>query len=386
MLSFLTVRELFDLSRENNPLELDQIEYVQLEGWIKKIKNDSIELNDGSYFKSVKINFDVDFDASQLRLGQAISVVSKFEVVHFAKQRFSLNATTILVLADCDNSFEELSKDNRTTVRVKTDLYAALFKIRSSIMMSIHEFYQHQGFIYVNTPSMNNSLKQKLETESYIIAFRDVYSLQASVVDKSELWQQVTEIAFADIDDALDLLEELIKAIVVDVLDNCYLELDYLQNHVDNSLINDLRMIVNNDFVRLTSKNCKEEAIKNGFSDLTDEAKLFLSKNIYQTGLFILNSESNEFFIKDNDKKVNNAELVLFKSTSFKIFQEEENFESLKDRIDNQEYDWYLNLRKFGMINHAGFNFDIESLLLVICGFNDLNDVKILGGENVLSR
>ena len=167
MLTFATIRELYDLAISGESMEIDQIEYVQCEGWVRTNRNNGsigfIELNDGTYFKNCQLvysnnlaNFD---DIAKYLTGTAIEVTGKFVMTPDAKQPFEIQVTEIVLEGACDNeyplqkkrhSFEYLREIGH--LRPRTNTFNAVFRVRSALAMAIHEFFQNQGFVYVNAP------------------------------------------------------------------------------------------------------------------------------------------------------------------------------------------------------------------------------------------
>ena len=163
----MTVRELYELTLEGTPLEQDQLEYVQLQGWIRTNRSGKnisfIALNDGTYFRNAQIVYSDTLSnyaaVSKYLTGTAVSVTGKYIATPDAQQPFEIQATEILLEGACDqtyplqkkrHSFEYLREIGH--LRPRTNTFSAVFRVRSALAMAIHEFFQDQGFVYVNTP------------------------------------------------------------------------------------------------------------------------------------------------------------------------------------------------------------------------------------------
>ena len=167
MLDFKTARELYELCYSNNQLELDQLEYVQVEGWVRTNRDNGkigfIELNDGTYFKNIQVVYSGELDnykdITKMLTGTSISVTGKFIHTPDNKQPFELEATEVTLIGACDESFPMQKKRHTFEylrevphLRVRTNTFMAVYRLRSALSMAIHEFFQNQGFVYVHTP------------------------------------------------------------------------------------------------------------------------------------------------------------------------------------------------------------------------------------------
>ncbi|MBR4122659.1 MAG: asparagine--tRNA ligase, partial [Erysipelotrichaceae bacterium] len=222
MLEYKTARELYELAYSKNPMEIDQLEYVEMEGWVRTNRNNGsigfIELNDGSYFRNVQIVYHDDLanieDVRKILTGASLSVTGKFIYTPDNKQPFELEAKEIKIIGGCDDSYP-LQKKRHTMeylrdiphLRPRTNTFLAVFRLRSALAMAIHEFFQDQGFVYVHTPILTSNdgegagemftattrkddkyekdffgkeafltVSGQLHVESYCMAFRDVYT------------------------------------------------------------------------------------------------------------------------------------------------------------------------------------------------------------------
>ena len=167
MLTFMTVRELYELACSGSHLETDQIEYAQLQGWVRTNRNNGsigfIELNDGTYFRNAQLVYTADLadfaSVSKYLTGTALTVTGKVVLTPQAKQPFEIQVTEIVLEGACDNSYPLQKKRHSFEylreighLRPRSNTFNAVFRVRSVLAMAIHEFFQDQGFVYVNTP------------------------------------------------------------------------------------------------------------------------------------------------------------------------------------------------------------------------------------------
>ena len=160
-------RELYEMAVNGSDMELDQLEYVSVEGWVRTNRDNGqvgfIELNDGSYFKNIQIVYGPELDnhneVSHLLTGSSIYVIGKFILTPENKQPFEIRATSIEIEGNSTETYP-LQKKRHTFeflreiphLRPRTNTFMAVFRVRSALAMAIHEFFQNQGFVYVHTP------------------------------------------------------------------------------------------------------------------------------------------------------------------------------------------------------------------------------------------
>ena len=222
MVSFMTIRELYEMVADGNSIELDQIEYVQLQGWVRTNRSNGsvgfIEFNDGTYFRNCQLVYNVenkDFSTIEKYLtGTALTVTGKFILTLNNKQPFELQIKEVVLEGSCDNSYPLQKKRHSFEylreighLRPRTNTFSALFRVRSVLSMAIHEFFQDQGFVYVHTPIITSNdaegagevftvttrsdgkyeedffgkhacltVSGQLQAEAFALAFRDVYT------------------------------------------------------------------------------------------------------------------------------------------------------------------------------------------------------------------
>ena len=346
MFEFETIRELYEMVISNNLLESESLEYVELEGWVRTNRDNGkigfIALNDGTYFKNAQIVYLVETlknydEIRKVKTGAAIKVLGKFKLTPEAKQPFEIEATQIVIEGDCDEDYP-LQKKRHTLeylreiphLRPRTNTFMAVFRIRSLLAMAIHEFFQDQGFVYVTTPLITGNdaegagetftvttrtdgdyekdffgkkasltVSGQLHVESFALAFRDVYTFGPAFRAEnsntsrhvSELWMVEPEIAFADLEDDMDLMEDLVKYFIQYVLDNGEAEMEFLNQFVDKTLLDRLTHVLNSEFKRLDYTEAIEILKKSGKKfeepvewgiDLASEHEFYINDELFK--------------------------------------------------------------------------------------------------------
>lgn len=290
---------------------------VEVGGWIRTLRSSKafgfIELNDGSFFKSVQVVFEEDkidnyTEISKLGVGAAIIVKGTLVLTPEAKQPFEIKAEEIVVegrttpdypLQKKRHSFEFLR--SIAYLRPRTNTFSATFRVRSLAAYAIHKFFQERGFVYVHTPIITGSdcegagemfqvttldmsnppltedgkvdyskdffgkqtnltVSGQLSAETYALAFRDVYTFgptfraenSNTTRHAAEFWMIEPEMAFADLNDYMDNAEDMLKYVISYVLENAPEEMEFFNNFVDKGLIDRLNNIVNSDFQRIS--------------------------------------------------------------------------------------------------------------------------------------
>lgn len=449
----MSVRELYALTKEGTQLEKDQLEYVQLQGWIRTNragKNVSfIALNDGTYLLNAQIVYDAEMlsnysEISKLLTGAAISVIGKFVVTPEARQPFEIQATEITVEGNCDasyplqkkrHSFEYLREIGH--LRPRTNTFEAVFRVRSALAMAIHQFFQDQGFVYVNTPLITGSdaegageeftvttrtddkygedffgkhasltVSGQLQAEAYALAFRDVYTFGPTFRAENsnttnhlaEFWMIEPEMAFADLDYNMAVIEDLVKYCINYVFDTCEEEMKFFNERIDTSLFDRLNNVRNSEFRRMPYTEAIEilkQAVADGVKfenaniewgmDLMTEHERYLTEKVVKGPLFLTDypKDIKAFYMRLNDDGKTVAAVDCLVPGVGELVggsQREERLDYLEKRMDElglnkDSYKWYLDLRRYGGCQHAGFGVGFERLVMYITGMENIRDV-----------
>ncbi len=454
MFEFVTVRELYELIQMGSQIEKDQLEYVELDGWIRTNRNNGsigfIELNDGTYFKNVQLVYnkgDECYDlCASLNTGDAVNAYGVFKITEEGKQPFEIILKNLNLVSKCDASYPLQKKRHGfeflreiAHLRPKTNTFAAVFRVRSVLAMSIHEFFQNQGFVYVNGPLItgndcegagetftvttlndfskgyendffgkhtNLTVSAQLHAEAYAQCFRDVYTFgptfraekSNTVRHAAEFWMVEPEIAFADLEDDMTLIEDMIKYCIQTVLEECPVEMEFFNKMIDNTLLERLNHVLNSKFEVMTYTKAIEtlkHALDNGVEfenkkifwgmDLNSEHEKYLCDQIVKGPLFLIDfpKEIKSFYMKLNPDGKTVAACDLLVPHIGELVggsQREENYDKLVARmeelkINREPLQWYLDLRKFGGVSSAGFGLGFERMVMYVTGMQNIRDV-----------
>ena len=433
---------------------------VLVKGWVRTRRGSKsvsfIALNDGSTIKNVQIVADNEkFDEDLLKditTGACLSVTGTLVESQGSGQAVEIQATQIELLGACPadypmqkkgQSFEYMRK--YAHLRLRTNTFGAVFRIRHNMAMAIHQYFHEHGFYYFNTPIITASdaegagemfqvttldlsrtgkeenvpydrdffgkkssltVSGQLEGELGATALGAIYTFGPTFRAENsntprhlaEFWMIEPEVAFMDQTELMDLEEDFIKYCVQWALDHCMDDLEFLNKMIDKNLIATLQSVVKEDFVRLTyaeGLQILEEAVKKGEKfefpitgwgmDLSSEHERYLVETHFQRPVIMTNypSEIKAFYMKKNeDGKTMQGTDVLFPRIGEIIggSVREENYEKLIGEIEargmeEKDYGWYLDTRKYGSCPHAGFGLGFERLILFVTGMQNIRDV-----------
>ena len=416
-----------------------------------------IELNDGSCFKSIQVVFERESlsnyeEIAKQNVGAALICHGTLVLTPDAPQPFELKADKIDVEGVSTPDYPLQKKRHsveflRTIqhLRPRTNLFSATFRVRSVAAQAIHNFFQENGFVYVHTPIITGSdcegagemfrvttldlnnlpLKEdgtvddsqdffgkmtsltvsgQLNCENFAMAFGDVYTFgptfraEVSYTQRhaAEFWMIEPEMAFADLNDDMDLAEAMIKYVINDVFEKCPQEMEFFNKFVDQGLIERLRNVADNDFGRVSYTEAIEllEKADRKFDfpvswgiDLQTEHERYLTEEVFKKPIFVTDypKEIKAFYMRLNDdgKTVAAADcLVPGIGEIVGGSQREERLEVLEKRMDElglkkEDYWWYLDLRRYGSCRHAGFGLGFERLVMYLTGVSNIRDVEL---------
>ena len=367
----MSIRELYGLTSTGTQYEKDQIEYVQLQGWIRTNRSGKnvsfIALNDGTFYQNAQIVYTTEVlsnydEVSHYLTGTAIGVVGRFVATPDAKQPFEIQATEINLEGACDasyplqkkrHSFEYLRQIGH--LRPRTNTFSAVFRVRSVLAMAVHTFFQEQGFVYVNTPLITGAdaegagetftvttrddgkyeedffgkhasltVSGQLQAEAYAMAFRDVYTFGPTFRAENsnttnhlaEFWMIEPEMAFADLDYDMDVIEDLIKFCISYVYEECPEEMAFFNERIDTTLKERLEKVKNSDFRRMPYTEAIEilkQAVADGVKfdnsniewgmDLMTEYERYLTEKVVDGPVFLTDypKDIKAFYMRQND-------------------------------------------------------------------------------------
>ena len=242
----------------------------------------------------------------------------------------------------------------------------------------------------------------QLNAETFAQSFCNVYTFgptfraenSNTVKHAAEFWMVEPEICFADLKDDMDLAEDMIKYIFNYVLENCPEEMEFFNKFIDNGLLDRLNHVISSDFARVTYAEAIKELEKHNDEfefkvswgvDLQTEHERYLCEKIYRKPVFVTDypMDIKAFYMKQNSDGKTVAATDLLVPGIGEIIggsQREENYDKLLKRMKDlnmpiEEYTWYLDLRKYGSCNHAGFGLGFERALMYLTGMQNIRDV-----------
>lgn len=414
-----------------------------------------IALNDGSTIHTIQIVVDIarfgeDF-LKPITTGACLCVTGWLVASQGQGQTSEIQAETIEIYGVADPAVYPLQKKGHTLeflreiayLRPRTNTFSAIFRIRHHLAYAIHEYFNKQGFFYFHTPiitgsdaegagsmfqvttldmgnppktedgkidysqdffglSTNLTVSGQLEGELGAMALGGIYTFGPTFRAENsntprhlaEFWMIEPEIAFNDIHDNMDLAEDFLKQIISYALEHCRDDIEFLNKMYDNELIDRLKFVIDNQFVRLTYTEGVEILEKSGKkfeypvywgADLQSEHERYLVEEHFKRPVILTDypKEIKSFYMKQNDdgKTVRGMD-VLFPKIGEIIggSEREADYDKLINRINelNMSLDslwWYLDTRKFGTAPHAGFGLGFERLVLFVTGMQNIRDV-----------
>ncbi len=428
---------------------------VTVMGWAKTIRDSKafgfIELNDGSCFKNCQVVFEREKlsnydEIARQNVGASLVVKGTLVLTPENRQPFEIKADQIEVMGTSTPDYP-LQKKRHTMeflreiayLRPRTNTFNAVFRIRSEAAFAIHEFFHSRGFVYVHTPIITGSdcegagamfqvttldldkirgevdykkdffekrasltVSGQLNAETYAMAFSDVYTFgptfraerSNTTRHAAEFWMIEPEMSFCDLEGDMDVAEAMVKAIIRHVMKTCPAEIEFLNNFVDKGLIERLKNVSENEFVRLTYTKAIEilEKVKDRFEfpvywgcDLQSEHERYLTEQVYKKPVFLTDypKEIKAFYMRLNDDQKTVAAVDMLVPGIGELLggsQREEREEVLRARmaelgLREEDYWWYLNLRKYGGTVHSGFGLGFERLIMYLTGISNIRDV-----------
>ena len=433
------------------------IDEVLLKGWVKTRRDSKdfsfIEINDGSCLKNIQVianntleNYD---EIKKLTTGSSVAVKGALIESAGGKQKYEVRADVVEIYGIAPDDYplqkKGMSDEFLRTIahlRPRTNKYGAAFRVRSRLSYAIHNFFQERGFVYVHTPLITASdcegagemfqvttldlkntpklpngevdyskdffgkearltVSGQLNGEMYSCALGDIYTFGPTFRAENsntqrhaaEFWMIEPEIAFADINDDMDLAEDMVRYLVKDIMENCAEDLDLFEKFVDPTLKTTLSNIVDNGFARITYSEAIEIMKNSGHKfeyepaygiDLQTEHERFLAETYFKRPVIVRDypKEIKAFYMRLNDDGKTVAAMDVLVPRIGELIggsQREERYEVLLNKIkdlgmDPKNYDWYLDSRKYGTVPHAGFGLGFERMMMLVTGISNIRD------------
>ena len=451
-MNLVTVKELY----RNTDKYIDQT--IEVGGWVRNIRDSKtfgfIVLNDGTFFETLQIVFHDNMEnfteICKLNVGAAIIVKGKLVATPQAKQKFEIQAEEVFVEGPSTPDYPVQPKRHSleylrtiTHLRPRTNTFQAVFRVRSLCAYAIHQFFQERGFVYVNTPlitgsdcegagemfqvttlDLNNvpktedgavdfskdffnkptnlTVSGQLNGETYAMAFRNIYTFgptfraenSNTTRHAAEFWMIEPEMAFADLQDNMDIAEAMLKYVIRYVLENAPEEMNFFNSFIDKGLLDRLNGVMNSEFGHVTYTEAIEILEKNNDNfdykvywgcDLQTEHERYLTEKVFKRPVFVTDypKEIKAFYMKLNEDGKTVAAMDCLVPGIGEIIggsQREDDYDKLVARMEElglnkEDYDFYLDLRKYGSARHAGFGLGFERCVMYLTGMGNIRDV-----------
>ena len=441
------------LKREAGP------EKVIAEGWVRT-KRDSknvcfLEINDGSSLKGLqavidKASFNNNNLLDAISTGAAVSAEGVIVESLGGNQKVELQVSSLTLVGTCPNDYP-LQKKRHTVeflrdqayLRPRTNLFGAVTRVRNTMAFAVHQFFQENGFVYVNTPLItasdcegageqfqvttldlenvpktedgtvdyskdffgkiaNLTVSGQLEGETYAMAMKNIYTFgptfRAEESNTSrhlaEFWMIEPEMAFCDLEGDMDCAQQFLKYIFKAVLDKNSEDMAFFEQFVLKGLVETLEHVINTPFEHMTyteaikyleKHNQEFEFPVEWGSDIASEHERYLTEVIAKRPVIVTDypKEIKSFYMKQNDdgKTVRGMDILAPRLGEIIGGSERESdYDKLKARMDELKMDdtnywWYMNLRRFGSAPHAGFGLGFERAVRYVTGVENIRDV-----------
>lgn len=431
---------------------------VLVKGWVRTRRDSKdfsfVEVNDGSCLKNIQViannNLSNYEDIKKLTTGSSVSIKGALVASQGGNQAFEIVATDIEIYSLAPDDFP-LQKKKHTDeylrtiahLRPRTNKYGAAFRIRSELSFAIHKFFNERGFRYVHTPlitgsdcegagemfqvttlDLNNvpklpngqidysqdffgkpahlTVSGQLNGEMYALGLGDIYTFGPTFRAENsntprhaaEFWMIEPEMAFADLNDDMDLAEDMVRYCVKHVMSTCAEDLELFSKFVDPTLKDTLNSIVENGFARITYTEAIEIMKKSGKKfeyapeygvDLQTEHERYLAEEHFKRPVIVRDypKEIKAFYMRMNDDGKTVAAMDVLVPRIGELIggsQREERYDVLVQKIKDlgmnvEDYSWYLDSRKYGSVPHAGFGLGFERMMMLLTGIANIRDV-----------
>ena len=424
---------------------------IVVQGWVRNHRKQKefgfIDFSDGTCFNHLQIVYDNELDSfdeiQRIKNGSSIEVNGIIVKSEGKGQSIELRAKNVQLLGECPDDYPMQPKPHsreflreQAYLRPRTNLFQAVFRVRSVASFAIHTYFQNKGYVYVHTPlitandgegagqmfqvttlDLNNkkldysddffgkkvglAVTGQLEGETFAMAYKKIYTFGPTFraensntkTHAAEFWMIEPEIAFCDLEGLMDIEEDMLKFVVKYVLDNCKSEMEFLDKFVEKGLIDKLNKLVNSNFTRVDHEEVitilKNAKVKWEFEpeygeDIAKEHEKYITE-YFNGPVFIKNwpKDIKAFYMKQNDDGKTVAAVDLEVPGAGELMggsEREADYDKLVNRMNElgmsfEGLDWYVNLRKFGGCVHSGFGMGFERLLIYLTGVDNIRDV-----------
>ncbi len=425
---------------------------IEIAGWVRT-KRDSkafsfVEVNDGSCLSNIQVVADATIEGYTenvvpAKTGASVIVSGKLVESQGGGQRWEIHAERFELVGEADDDYPLQKKGHSMEflrsiahLRPRSNLFGAVFRVRSRMAFAIHQFFQERGFVYVHTPIITASdcegagemfrvvtmdgekirlgdeeffdkpayltVSGQLEGETFASALTNIYTFGPTFRAEnshtsrhaSEFWMIEPEMAFCDLFGDMDLAEAMVKYLVSDALEYCVGDLEFFGKFIDKGLIERLESVRDLPFERVTYTDAVKllEASGENFEypvgygeNLQSEHERYLTEKHFKCPITVYNypKEVKPFYMRKNDDGKTVAAMDVLVPGIGEIVggsQREERMEILRANLEEhglaeEDYWWYLDLRRYGSVPHAGFGLGFERLLMFVTGVANIRDV-----------
>ena len=431
---------------------------ISIGGWVRSIRDSKtfgfMVVHDGTYFNTLQVVFHDGMsnfsEIAHFNVGTAVIVRGTLVATPQAKQPFEIQADEVDIEGPSSPDYP-LQKKRHTLeylrtmphLRARTNTFQATFRVRSLIAYAIHKFFQERGFVYVHTPLItasdaegagemfqvttldlehlpknedgtvdyskdffgtetNLTVSGQLQGETFAQAFRNIYTFgptfraenSNTTRHAAEFWMIEPEIAFADLEDDMDLAEDMLKYIINYVLENAPEEMQFFNSFVDKGLLERLQHVASSDFERVDYTDAIDILQKSGEKfeykpewgkELQTEHERYLTEKVFKKPIFVINfpKDCKAFYMKQNPDGKTVAAMDCLVPGIGEIMggsEREADLEKLTRRMKElnmsmDQYDFYLDLRRYGSCRHAGYGLGFERCVMYLTGMQNIRDV-----------
>ncbi|RME70946.1 MAG: asparagine--tRNA ligase [Verrucomicrobia bacterium] len=431
---------------------------ILIQGWVRTRRDAKgfsfVEVNDGTCLKGIQVIVDAALPdyahIDKVNTGAAVSVKGELVESKGKGQKWEVIARSLEVVGATDATYPLQKKGHSLEflreiahLRPRSNLFGAVFRVRSRLAWAIHQFFQERGFVYIHTPIITASdcegagelfrvttldpenpprtddgrvdfsrdffarptyltVSGQLEAEVFACALSNVYTFGPTFRAEnsntsrhaSEFWMIEPEMAFCNLEGDMDLAEDFVKSLIRDILENCAGDLEIFSRFVDKTLLERLRFVVERPFQRCSYAEAIEILEKSGKrfefpiawgANLQSEHERYLTEEHFKCPVTVYNypREIKPFYMRLNDDGRTVAAMDVLVPGIGEIVggsQREERLEVLRANmrdhgLDEADYAWYLDLRRWGTVPHAGFGLGFERMLMFVTGMGNIRDV-----------
>ncbi|MDE5582328.1 MAG: asparagine--tRNA ligase [Ruminococcus sp.] len=422
-------------------------------GWVRTSRNSKsvafIEVNDGTSLKNIQVVVDKgDSDYKEPRIGTSVKVVGTLAEGRNNTVEINTKPEDIKILGECPADYPLQKKGcsmeflrSMPHLRGRTNTFNAVWRVRSVLASAIHRYFQSNNYVYINTPLITGSdcegagemfnvttigysndykteeeyysndffgrraglsVSGQLEGEVGAMAMGKIYTFGPSFRAENsntpkhlaEFWHIEPEVAFAELDDVIEIAEDMLKYVIRELLDTCPDDMKFFDTHFEKGLISRLEELISNDFGRVTYTEAIKLLQESGEKfvypvewgcDLQTEHERYISEKVFGKAVFVTDypKEIKSFYMKQNPDGKTVAAVDLLVPGVGEIIggsEREADYEKLVSAMEARNmnlalYSDYLDLRKYGSVPHGGFGLGFERLIMYTTGMSNIRDV-----------